>query len=123
MRMEAAALPPFAVMAAEIWPKPLAVASALRKIASASPDVQQAALLTHTECSLMYMNGVSFMLIGRPSTGPPAEIHYGCSMQSEAAMLKHYFQPDWPCSCCNLLHMACVALPGCAALCTRYKLR
>jgi hypothetical protein len=48
MRMEAAALPPFAVMAAEIWPRPLAVASALRKIASASPDVQQAALLKNT---------------------------------------------------------------------------
>jgi hypothetical protein len=46
MRMEAAALPPLAVMAAEIWPRPLAVASALRKIASASPEVQQAALLS-----------------------------------------------------------------------------
>jgi len=37
MRIEAAALPPSARMAVEIWPSPLAVASALRKIASASP--------------------------------------------------------------------------------------
>lgn len=48
MRMEAAALPPLAVMAAEIWPRPLAVASALRKIASASPEVLQAAVLTES---------------------------------------------------------------------------